>query len=501
MTVEQPDHQGDRQQTTTPTAGDHDGAYAAVVQRSREQLDAVLNAIGDRPVASSASQIATLMAQIPGELSVFIDPVVRIGKDSTFTPADPVYTALVAVPDVESLLDIYSHPETGEQLGVLTPAVALRSMVLPTDAIHGPDPKDTRAYYAHDRAQEALEQDNSPAFLAAVAEQLTAIAKTLASTGFTETLPGGRLPAGLDSLRLRLAEDAIELAAWAPHIEKLLDTPDDEEEPGDSGQRLGQEKIPHLTTGDIDQVLPNLEQTLEGVTLLHRAEHGNPFAGLDLIVDGGPLSGQTKLNDDDLWHGDHWDTDVAGAMHRYVLGTRLLAEGPAIPRWFYRGLSPDQLEYSDERLHDVVLEHLRSAGVPDAGQQTTDFVECVRAGRAMTPERNDAQLWSDAISSLSKTVPLDRQQTLSRQMIAILRRVREPHRRTWAPGDELPSPPPAAMADLDWDEWQHQREGNGCYRMNANARREYADGAVDYQGVQVWPFLLEREGPVTEIIV
>lgn len=88
---------------------------------------------------------------------------------------------------------------------------------------------------------------------------------------------------------------------------------------------------------------------------------------------------------------------------------------------------------------------------------------------------------------------------MARQLIAILRRVREPHRRTWAPGDELPTPPPASMADLDWAVWMHQKAGNGCYRMSAKDRRKYRRSSHDYEGVQVWPFLLEGEGPFTEV--
>jgi hypothetical protein len=77
--------------------------------------------------------------------------------------------------------------------------------------------------------------------------------------------------------------------------------------------------------------------------------------------------------------------------------------------------------------------------------------------------------------------------------------VREPHLRTWAPGDELPSPPPAKMADLDRAVWMHQQAGNGCYRMSAKDRRKYADSIHDFDGVQVWPFLLDAEGPFTEV--
>lgn len=56
------------------------------------------------------------------------------------------------------------------------------------------------------------------------------------------------------------------------------------------------------------------------------------------------------------------------------------------------------------------------------------------------------------------------------------------------------------MADLDWDEWLHQdKAGNGCYRMSSKSRRRNAASIHDYEGVQVWPFLLEGEGPFTEV--
>lgn len=63
-----------------------------------------------------------------------------------------------------------------------------------------------------------------------------------------------------------------------------------------------------------------------------------------------------------------------------------------------------------------------AAGASDAEQQATGFVE-----RVQTPGRD----WM----------------IVARQLIAILRRLRKPHRRTWAPGDELPTPPPTKMAD------------------------------------------------------
>lgn len=154
----------------------------------------------------------------------------------------------------------------------------------------------------------------------------------------------------------------------------------------------------------------------------------------------------------------------------------------------------------DARVHDLVLAHLRSAGVSDADEQAAAFVERLRAGRAEQPPANDARLWGRTVAGLSTSLPSQQTTIVARQLIAILRRVREPHRRTWAPGDPLPSPPPAKMADLDWDEWLHQdKAGTGCYRMSAKDRRRNAASIHDYEGVQLWPFLLEGEGPFTEV--
>ncbi|MEV0773598.1 hypothetical protein [Nocardia salmonicida] len=153
----------------------------------------------------------------------------------------------------------------------------------------------------------------------------------------------------------------------------------------------------------------------------------------------------------------------------------------------------------DARLHEQVLAHLTAAGAADPEKHTADFVERVRTGRANTPPDNDAQLWGGTSYALGATLPPEDRTIVARQLIAILRRLREPHRRTWAPGDELPTPPPAKVADLDGDVWMHQRVGNGCYRMSAKDRRENAGTTHDYEGVQVWPFLLDAEGPFTEV--
>lgn len=153
----------------------------------------------------------------------------------------------------------------------------------------------------------------------------------------------------------------------------------------------------------------------------------------------------------------------------------------------------------DVRLHEQVLAHLKAAGAADAEQQATDFVERVRTGRANTPPDNDANLWGATSVALGAGLSSEDRLIVARQLIAILRRLREPHRRTWAPGDELPTPPPAKMADLDGDVWLHQKAGNGCYRMSSKSRRRIADSIHDYEGVRVWPFLLEAEGPFTEV--
>lgn len=114
---------------------------------------------------------------------------------------------------------------------------------------------------------------------------------------------------------------------------------------------------------------------------------------------------------------------------------------------------------------------------------------------------NDAQLWANSISLLRPAVHGERQLVIARQLVAIVRRVRDPLHRVFAPGDALPLPPPAKMRDLDGDLWIHQdNAGRGCYRMSAADRRRNRSSATgEYEGVKVWPFLLDAEGPMTEV--
>jgi hypothetical protein len=161
----------------------------------------------------------------------------------------------------------------------------------------------------------------------------------------------------------------------------------------------------------------------------------------------------------------------------------------------------DSTQDPDVHLRELVLAHLVAVGVADPEKQTEDFVDRVWAGRTHRPPDNDAQLWAATSMALGASLSTERREIVARQVIAILRRVREPHRRTWGPGDQLPSPPPAKMDDLDWASWIHQdKAGNGCYRMSAKDRAKYARSSGNYEGVQVWPFLLDAEGPFTESV-
>jgi hypothetical protein len=89
-----------------------------------------------------------------------------------------------------------------------------------------------------------------------------------------------------------------------------------------------------------EETLRNLPNTLEGILILHRASNPNPYAGLDIRADGGPLDGQTFHNDGQFWQGDYWHPAVDGTEHRYVLGVRLAGRQREV-LWFHTGLRPD----------------------------------------------------------------------------------------------------------------------------------------------------------------
>lgn len=113
---------------------------------------------------------------------------------------------------------------------------------------------------------------------------------------------------------------------------------------------------------------------------------------------------------------------------------------------------------------------------------------------------NDARLWALMIDPLCKAGhDYDDADRLSRQLVALVRRERDPKRATYAPGDDLPDPAPAQLVDVDGTVWEHQSAGNGMYRMCEADRERYADSTEDVEGVRLWPYLLEEWGPLTEL--
>ncbi|MFI5736081.1 hypothetical protein ACIA49_38565 [Kribbella sp. NPDC051587] len=116
---------------------------------------------------------------------------------------------------------------------------------------------------------------------------------------------------------------------------------------------------------------------------------------------------------------------------------------------------------------------------------------------------DDAQLWAD----LTKLVQVHAGQEqaaaeqTARHLIAAVRRERDSvighQRRTWAPGDELPDPPPEHVVDLDGDLWEFL-PGRGTYRLRALGNRKQTDVLLDVGGVRDWQQLLDSEGPLTE---
>lgn len=120
----------------------------------------------------------------------------------------------------------------------------------------------------------------------------------------------------------------------------------------------------------------------------------------------------------------------------------------------------------------------------------------------MSKRINDARLWALMIDPLRVAgLDQDTAERTSRILVAHVRRERDPKRRTFGPGDPLPDPPPARVADVDGEIWEHQDAGgsNGCYRMCERDRKRLADSTEDVDGVRIWPFFLDEWGPLTEV--
>lgn len=60
-----------------------------------------------------------------------------------------------------------------------------------------------------------------------------------------------------------------------------------------------------------------------------------------MLIEGGPLAGQTQQNDGEFWHGDDWYPDVDGVEHHYQLGTRS-SQDHSTTLWFYQGQRHDE---------------------------------------------------------------------------------------------------------------------------------------------------------------
>lgn len=112
---------------------------------------------------------------------------------------------------------------------------------------------------------------------------------------------------------------------------------------------------------------------------------------------------------------------------------------------------------------------------------------------------NDTNLWGQMVFTLCDAgLEAADAESIGRRLVGLVRRDRQPRRRTWVPGDALPEPPPQRVVDLDGDTWEHQDAGHGCYRMSCPDRAKHIDSSEDVDGVRPWPSLLEFAGPVTE---
>jgi hypothetical protein len=109
-------------------------------------------------------------------------------------------------------------------------------------------------------------------------------------------------------------------------------------------------------------------------------------------------------------------------------------------------------------------------------------------------------MWAQICQVLQLNAGLDTgaAERVARQLVAVVRREQDGSLPTWAPGDELPDPPPRWVSDIDGAVWEHQDAGYGCYRMAETDQVAYADSTADTEGVRPWPYLLESEGPLTE---
>jgi hypothetical protein len=93
---------------------------------------------------------------------------------------------------------------------------------------------------------------------------------------------------------------------------------------------------------------------------------------------------------------------------------------------------------------------------------------------------NDARLWALMLTPLRAAGIGADAERVARQLVALVCSERDCSRRTFAPGEELPEPPPERVYDLDGAVWEHQSAGHGCYRMSQADRDQYDNS--DFEG-------------------
>lgn len=112
---------------------------------------------------------------------------------------------------------------------------------------------------------------------------------------------------------------------------------------------------------------------------------------------------------------------------------------------------------------------------------------------------NDAYLWARMLDPL-RIANAEDPERLSRQLVAVARRVRDEKRgrRTFAPGDTIPYDVTKAT-DLDGDLWERlgpEPNERDMWRMPGFDPERHEPGC---QGCQLTPFLLDKYGPLTEV--
>lgn len=322
-----------------PSQDSRGPSYDAAVERAEAAFTAVREVLADRPILDNVGDLAEIVNQLPPEVALLVDDQVRTDRDAP-AKGDKVVFAVVAEMAMVTQAPLTSvRDHHGQEHDVIEPALQLGVRVLTTPQTLAP--QETGAYYLHDRAEEALEDGEVGTYLTLVAQQLNHIARNL-DTEVAGWIPRDRDAPELAADAARLRAVATSLTAYAPTVEAIVnddedladeeDLATDDEKPGPDGE---------YRVATTEETLRNLPQTLSDILTLHRMENPNPLKDLDVLIEGGPLNGQTQHNDGTFWHGDDWYPDIDGVEHHYRLGTRS-GQGQSTTLWFYKGLRHDE---------------------------------------------------------------------------------------------------------------------------------------------------------------